>query len=29
MSVEDWRAEINALDIELLRLLNQRARLAL
>ena len=29
MSVENWRAEINALDIELLRLLNQRARLAL
>src|SRR5438132_12776406 len=29
MSVEDWRAEINALDIELLRLLNQRARVAL
>jgi chorismate mutase/prephenate dehydratase len=29
MRVEDWRAEINALDIELLRRLNQRARLAL
>lgn len=29
MSIEDWRAEINALDGELLRLLNQRARLAL
>ena len=29
MSIEDWRAEINALDSELLRLLNQRARLAL
>jgi chorismate mutase/prephenate dehydratase len=29
MSIDDWRAEINALDIELLRRLNQRARLAL
>ena len=29
MSLEDWRAEINDLDIELLRLLNQRAGLAL
>jgi prephenate dehydratase/chorismate mutase len=29
MSIEDWRAEINALDSELLRLLNQRAGLAL
>jgi chorismate mutase/prephenate dehydratase len=29
MSIEDWRAEINALDGELLRLLNKRARLAL
>src|SRR3989441_11410692 len=29
MSIEDWRTEINALDIELLRLLNQRAQLAL
>ena len=29
MSVEDWRAKINALDLELLRLLNQRAGLAL
>jgi chorismate mutase / prephenate dehydratase len=29
MSIENWRAEINALDSELLRLLNQRARLAL
>jgi chorismate mutase/prephenate dehydratase len=29
MSIEDWRAEINALDSELLRLLNKRARLAL
>ena len=29
MSIEDWRTEINALDIELLRLLNQRARIAL
>jgi chorismate mutase/prephenate dehydratase len=29
MSIEDWRTEINALDVELLRLLNKRARLAL
>jgi prephenate dehydratase/chorismate mutase len=29
MSVGDWRAKINALDLELLRLLNQRAGLAL
>src|ERR1700704_376225 len=29
MSLEDRRAEINALDSELLRLLNQRARVAL
>ena len=29
MSIEDWRAEINDLDNELLRLLNQRARTAL
>src|SRR6266567_4941210 len=29
MSIEDWRAGINALDAELLRLLNERARLAL
>ena len=29
MSIEDWRGEINALDSELLRLLNRRARLAL
>jgi len=29
MSIEDWRTEINALDVELLRLLNNRARLAL
>lgn len=29
MSIEDWRTEINALDTELLRLLNRRARLAL
>ncbi len=29
MSIEDWRAEIDALDEELLRLLNARARLAL
>ena len=28
MSIEDWRSEINAIDDELLRLLNQRARLA-
>src|SRR5437667_8798521 len=29
MSIEDWRTQINALDTELLRLLNQRARIAL
>src|SRR5437879_13339865 len=29
MSIEDWRTEINGLDSELLRLLNQRAQLAL
>ena len=29
MSIEDCRAEIDALDDELLRLLNERARLAL
>jgi prephenate dehydratase/chorismate mutase len=29
MSIEDWRTQINALDTELLRLLNQRAQLAL
>lgn len=29
MSIEDWRTEINELDRELLRLLNQRAELAL
>src|SRR5436309_5468429 len=29
MSIEDWRSEINTLDAELLRLLNQRARVAL
>jgi chorismate mutase len=29
MSIEDWRAEIDAIDDELLRLLNTRARLAL
>lgn len=28
MSIEDWRAEINTIDDELLRLLNKRARLA-
>ncbi|HEY3038605.1 MAG TPA: chorismate mutase [Pyrinomonadaceae bacterium] len=28
MSIEDWRSEINAVDDELLRLLNERARLA-
>lgn len=28
MTIEDWRNEINALDEELLRLLNRRARLA-
>jgi prephenate dehydratase/chorismate mutase len=29
MSIEDWRSQINALDAELLRMLNQRAQLAL
>jgi chorismate mutase len=29
MSIDDWRAEIDAVDDELLRLLNTRARLAL
>ena len=29
MSIEEWRTEINELDRELLRLLNQRARVAL
>ena len=29
MSIEDWRSEINAIDDELLRLLNIRARLAI
>lgn len=29
MTIEDWRKQINALDGELLRLLNQRARVAL
>ncbi len=29
MSIEAWRAEIDAVDLELLRLLNRRARLAL
>jgi chorismate mutase len=28
MTIEDWRGEINAIDGELLRLLNERARLA-
>ena len=28
MSIEDWRAEIDEIDDQLLRLLNQRARLA-
>ena len=28
MSIEDWRSEINAVDDELLRLLNMRAQLA-
>src|SRR5215210_4202547 len=28
MTIEDWREEINAIDSELLRLLNERARLA-
>lgn len=29
MNIEDWRSEINAIDDELLRLLNVRARLAI
>src|SRR5215471_15799504 len=29
MSIDDWRARINDLDSELLRLLNERARIAL
>jgi len=29
MTIEDWRAEIDAIDDELLRLLNARARLAI
>lgn len=29
MTIEDWRAEIDAIDAELLRLLNERARLAI
>src|SRR6266567_7649118 len=29
MSIEDWRTQINALDAELLQLLNKRAQLAL
>ena len=29
MSIDDWRVEIDAIDRELLRLLNVRARLAL
>lgn len=28
MTIEDWRSEINAIDDELLRLLNRRAQLA-
>jgi chorismate mutase len=28
MSIKDWREEIDAIDAELLRLLNMRARLA-
>lgn len=28
MTIEDWRSEINAIDDELLRLLNKRAQLA-
>ena len=28
MGIEDWRAEIDAIDNELLRLINRRARLA-
>src|SRR5215471_4722232 len=29
MSIDDWRSRINELDEELLRLLNERARIAL
>src|SRR5881394_1489192 len=29
MSIDDWRSRINELDSELLRLLNERARIAL
>jgi len=29
MTIEAWRKQINALDVELLRLLNRRARVAL
>ncbi len=29
MNIEDWRSEIDAIDDELLRLLNMRARLAI
>jgi chorismate mutase len=29
MSIEGWRAEIDAIDVEILRLLNARARLAM
>src|SRR6267154_4057358 len=29
MSIDDWRAQIDELDAELLRLLNERARIAL
>lgn len=29
MRIEDWRAEIDAIDSQLLRLLNQRVRLAI
>ncbi len=29
MDIEDWRSEIDAIDMQLLRLLNTRARLAI
>jgi chorismate mutase len=29
MDIEDWRSEIDAIDMELVRLLNTRARLAI
>src|SRR4030095_12163785 len=29
MSIDDWRSRIDTLDVELLRLLNERARIAL